>query len=62
MKMLMFVSEGIVVERFIHEENLKLFRARLAEATDEKQRQTLRELIRQEEAKFRHQPSQNQRL
>jgi hypothetical protein len=39
------------MERYIHDENLKLFRMRLAEATDEKQRQTLRDLIKEEEAK-----------
>jgi hypothetical protein len=40
------------MERYIHDENLKLFRMRLAEVTDEKQRQTLRDLIKEEEAKI----------
>ena len=40
------------MERYIHDENLKLFRMRLAEVSDEKQRQTLRDLIKEEEAKF----------
>ena len=40
-----------VMGDYIHDENLKLFRKRLAEATDEKQRQTFRDLIKQEVAK-----------
>lgn len=40
------------MEKYIHDENLKLFRMRLAEATDERQRETLRVLIKEEEAKI----------
>jgi hypothetical protein len=39
------------MEKFIHEGNLKLFRKRLLEASDEKQRQLIRELIKDEEKK-----------
>jgi hypothetical protein len=45
------------MERYIHDENLKLFRLRLAEATDETQRQTLQVLIEEEEAKIPDRPS-----
>ena len=41
-----------IMEKYIHDENLKLFRMRLAEAKDEKQRQTLQVLIEEEEAKI----------
>ncbi|MDO8399342.1 MAG: hypothetical protein Q7T45_16125 [Bradyrhizobium sp.] len=44
---------------YIHDENLKLFRKRLAEAADEKQRQTLRDLIKQEAAKIAARGSAN---
>ena len=33
------------MDKFVHDENLKLFRKRLAESTDEKQRQVLHNLI-----------------
>lgn len=41
------------MDKFIHDENLRLFRARLAETTDEKQRQVLHDLIAEHEAKYR---------
>ena len=41
------------MDKFIHEENLKLFRKRLSEMTDEKQRQVLHNLIAEHEAKYR---------
>ena len=42
-----------VVDKFLHDENVRLFRNRLAETTGEKQRQLLRELIAEQEAKYR---------
>jgi hypothetical protein len=39
------------MKNFIHEENLKLFRKRLAEATDPEMRQTLLKLLADEAAK-----------
>jgi hypothetical protein len=39
------------MKKFIHEENLKLFRERLAEATDPEKRQMLLKLLAEEEAK-----------
>jgi hypothetical protein len=42
-----------VVDKFTHNENMKLFRARLAETSDEKQRQVLHDLIAEHETKYR---------
>jgi hypothetical protein len=42
-----------VVDKFLHDENLRLFRKRLAETTDEKQRQVLHDLITEQETKCR---------
>jgi hypothetical protein len=39
------------MERFVHRENLKLYRKLLAETTDEQRRQTLQKLLADEEAK-----------
>jgi hypothetical protein len=39
------------MEKFVHKENLKLYRKLLAEATDEQKRQTLLKLLADEEAK-----------
>ncbi len=39
------------MDKFIHRENLALFRKRLAEAPDEATRQILRKLLAEEEAK-----------
>jgi hypothetical protein len=39
------------MERFVHKENLKLYRKLLAETTDEQKRQTLLKLLADEEAK-----------
>ncbi len=39
------------MEKFVHSENLKLYRKLLAEATDEQKRQTLLKLLADEEAK-----------
>ena len=39
------------MEKFIHDENLKLFRKRLTEATNDTDRHIIRELIAEEEAK-----------
>ncbi len=41
------------MKKFLHDENLKLFRKQLAETTDEKQRQVLHDLIAEQEAEFR---------
>lgn len=47
------------MEKFIHDENLKLFRKQLVESSDEKQRQLLRDLITEEEAKNPGQPAKS---
>jgi hypothetical protein len=39
------------MERFVHKENLKLYRKLLAETSDEQKRQTLLKLLADEEAK-----------
>jgi hypothetical protein len=39
------------MEKFVHSENLKLYRKVLAETTDEQKRQTLLKLLSDEEAK-----------
>ena len=41
------------MEKFIHEENLKFLHKRLAETTNEKQRQVLHGLIAEHQAKYR---------
>jgi len=41
----------MIMEKFIHDENLKLFRKRLAETTNEAQRELILALIKEEEAK-----------
>ena len=41
------------MDKFLHNENLKLFRKRLAETTDEKQRQVIHDLIAEQEANYR---------
>ena len=45
------IDPGIPMKKFIHEENLKLFRKRLAETTDPAERQMLLKLLAEEEAK-----------
>jgi hypothetical protein len=45
------VEGATIMEKFIHDENLKLFRNRLAETTDEAQRDLILALIKEEEAK-----------
>ncbi len=47
------------MERFVHVENLKLYRKLLTETTDEQKRQTLLKLLADEEAK-NAQPSDQQ--
>ena len=42
------------MDKFIHDENLKLFRKRLAEATDEKQQKVLHSLITEYEAEYQN--------
>jgi hypothetical protein len=44
------------MKKFIHEENMKLFREQLAETTDPKKRQMLLKLLAEEEAKEDKQP------
>ena len=39
------------MEKFVHSENIKLYRKLLAETTDEQKRQTLLKLLAEEEAK-----------
>jgi hypothetical protein len=41
------------VEKYIYDENLKIFHKHLAEETDEKQRQLLRSLVAEQKAKYR---------
>ena len=45
------------MKKFIHQENLKLFRKRLAENTDPAKRQMLLKLLAEEEAKNDPSPS-----
>jgi hypothetical protein len=40
------------MDKFLHDQNLKLFRKRLAETTDEGQRQVLRDLIEEHDEKI----------
>lgn len=47
------------MEKFIHDENVKLFRKRLAETVDEKGRHILQDLIEQEDAKHLALPAQH---
>ena len=42
------------MDKFTHDENLKLFHKRLAETTDERQRQVLHDFIAEQEAKYRN--------
>ncbi len=51
--MLAPVAQEALMEKFIHDENLKLFRKQLAETTDENQRQLLHNLIAEHEAQYR---------
>jgi len=44
------------MKTFIHEENIKLFRKRLAETTDPEKRQMLLKLLAEEEAKNEQPP------
>jgi hypothetical protein len=46
-------TRSTAMDKFIHDENLRLFRKRLAETADEKQRQVLQDLIAKHEAKYR---------
>jgi len=48
----LLVTMSSVVDKFTHDENMKLFRVRLAETSDEKQRQVLHDLIAEQEAKY----------
>jgi hypothetical protein len=41
----------LIMDKFIHEENLKLFRKRLAETTNEAQRELILALIKAEEVR-----------
>ena len=41
------------MDRFLHDENLKLLHKRLTETTDEKQRQVLHKFIAEHDAKYR---------
>jgi hypothetical protein len=48
------------MEKFIHRENLALFRKRLAEVRDESERQVLLKLLAEEEAKDSPPPQRRQ--
>jgi hypothetical protein len=52
----------MLMEKFIHDENLKLFRKRLTEATDEADRKMILALIKGEETKHpQRQPKETRR-
>ena len=44
------------MERFVHRENIKLYRRLLAETTDEQRREMLLKLLKDEEAKYQQAP------
>jgi hypothetical protein len=44
------------LDSFIHQQNLERFRRLLAQSTDDKQRQQIRKLLAEEEAKDLHDP------
>ena len=46
------------MEQFIHQENLALYRKKLAETEDEAQRKIILKLLAEEEAKDKRQPKQ----
>ena len=48
------------MEKFVHRENIKLYRRLLAETTDEQRRQTLLKLLADEEAKDAEPPQNKQ--
>jgi hypothetical protein len=48
------------MEKFVHSENLKLYRKLLAETTDAHKRQTLLKLLADEEAKDGQAPEEKQ--
>jgi hypothetical protein len=50
------------MKKFIHEENLKLYRKRLDETTDPEKRQMLLKLLAEEEAKDDEEPRLGQTL
>ena len=50
------------MKKFIHEENLKLYRKRLDETTDPEKRQMLLKLLAEEEAKDDEEPRPGQTL
>jgi rubrerythrin len=48
------------MEKFVHKENIKLYRKLLAETSDEQKRQTLLKLLADEEAKDAARPGEKQ--
>ncbi len=40
------------MDKYVHDENLKLFHKRLAETTDEKRRRVLHDLIAEQKAEY----------
>jgi rubrerythrin len=48
------------MEKFVHRENVKLYRKLLAETTDEQKRQMLLKLLADEEAKHAQPPEKKQ--
>jgi hypothetical protein len=47
------MEKAAVMEKFIHDENLKLFRKRLTETTDDNERLLISDLIAEYEANYR---------
>jgi hypothetical protein len=47
------------MERFVHRENIKLYRRLLAETTDEQRREMLLKLLTDEEAKYQQAPEKS---
>jgi hypothetical protein len=48
------------MEKFIHDENIRLYRRLLADATDAERRSVLLKLLAEEEAKDQHPPERKQ--
>jgi hypothetical protein len=47
------LSVELTMDKFVHDENLKIFHKRLMETINEKQRQVLHDLIAEHETKYR---------
>jgi hypothetical protein len=54
-------NRGLPVNKFVHDENIKLFHRQLAETTDPEKRRVLLKLLAEEETKDNEQPPRRQR-